>query len=116
MILRELTDEINLKPINDIQTNSLINVASGSQQTILTLNATVEHRIVRISCSGEAYAVYQLYIDTNLIETKIVGERSVDFLFSVPLLLSIGEILDVKVIHYYTGNTFNFNSTIYSRV
>lgn len=116
MILRQLTDEIGLKPINDIRTGSLSTLGSNSEGTILTLTATTDHKISRISCTGDSYAMYKLYIDTNLIETKKVGRRYIDFIFPIPLLLSNGETLDVKVTHFYTGKTFDFDATIYSRI
>ena len=116
MILRQLTDEISLKPINNIKVGALSNLVDNSQQTIVTLTASGDTYIYRISCSGDVYAKYQLYIGDALKETKRVSERSVDFFFLTPLLLNDGEKIDVKVIHAYTTETPNFDATIYSRV
>lgn len=114
MILRELTSEVGLKAVNNIQQSSVSTVPVSSQVTILTFTATTDHKITRISCSGESYAKYELYLDTSLIETKNVGKYSVDFKFDIPLLVQNGQIFDVKVTHFYTGKTFDYDATIYS--
>lgn len=117
MILHQLKDEINLKSINDIQTGNVTNVSDNTLSTILTLNASQDHKIARISCSSDAYAKYQLFIDNVLVETKISAPNyAIDFNFDPTLLLSNGQILDVKVTHFYTSETVDFESTIYSIV
>lgn len=116
MILRQITDEVALKPINYIQTGSIDTVPDSVQTTIITLTATQNHNIFRISCSGDVYAKYQLYVNSDLIETKRIGNRDIDFIFNTPLQVLNGQILDVKVTHYYIGKTVNFDATIYSRV
>jgi len=116
MILRQINDNINLNPINYIQTNSINTVASSAQTTILTLDADTVHNIIKISCSGDVYAKYQLYLNTELIETKNIGSRSVEFSFTTPLQIQNDDILDVKVTHYYSGVTADFDATLYSRI
>lgn len=115
MILRQLTNEVGLVPINNVLTGAIGTVPSDTLTTILTLTAATKHKLVRIACSGEVYAKYQLFIDTVLIETRRSGpERTIDFTFSPTLLLNNGQILDVKVTHFYTGDALNFESTLYS--
>ena len=115
MILRQLKDEINLKSINDIRNGSATTVPSSTLSTILTLTATQDHKISRISCSGDAYAKYQLFIDTVLKETKVSAPNyAIDFDFNPTLLLSNGQVLDVKVTHFYPTETADFDSTVYS--
>lgn len=115
MILRQISNEIGLFPINNIVTGNVGTVPSNTLTTILTLNASTIHKIARISCSGEDYAKYQIFIDNILKETRRSSpERTIDFIFNPTLLLNNGQILDVKVTHYYTGDLSSFESTIYS--
>ena len=115
IILRQLKDEIGLIPVNDIRTGTAISVSSAILTTILTLSALTKHKIMRISCSGQDYAKYELFIDTVLIETKRSGQkRNVDFNFTSGLLLNNTQVLDVKVTHFFTGDSLDFESTIYS--
>lgn len=117
MILRQISNEIGLYPINTILPASVGTVPANTLTTILTLTAVAKHKIVKISCSGEDYAKFQLFIDTDLVETRRSGpERTIEFSFPTPLLLQPGQILDVKVTHFYTGATPTFESTLYSIV
>ena len=117
MILRQLKDTVCLKPITNITRNDANLVPSATLTTIVTLTAIVKHSVSRISCSGDCYAQYELYIDNVLIETKVSAPNyAIDFKFHNELVLNVGQILDVKVTHFYTGEQGNFKSTIYSRV
>jgi hypothetical protein len=81
---------------------------------VATFTAGADTKLTRVSVSGTDYAKFQLYKNTVLIETKRSGpERSLDFVFSVPLNLLSGDILDVKVTHYAPGVLADFESTIY---
>lgn len=89
-------------------------VPASSLTTIVTYTAIVAARITRVSVSGTDYAKFQLFLNTVLIETQRTSpERSLDFLFDVPLGMAPGDILDVKVTHYATGVLADFESTIY---
>lgn len=115
MILHQISNEVGLFPINNILTGSIGTVPSSTLTTILTLTASQIHKIARIACSGEDYAKYQIFIDTVLVETRRSGpDRTIDFNFSPTLKLNNGQILDVKVTHFYTGDVVAFESTIYS--
>lgn len=116
MLLRKLTSEVSFNSINNIETGSISNISSSAESTIVTLtDSSNNHKVSKITCSGEDYAVYRLYIDTELIETKRSGpNRSLEFKFDYPLLLEINQILDVKVEHFITGENLSFESTIYS--
>lgn len=116
-VLRQLLEEIFLKSISDVLQGSAVLVPSSSETTILTLNALQSHRVVKISCSGDSYAKYSIYKNTILTETKISAPNyAIDFKFDYPFVLEIGDILDVKVEHFYAGDQINFDSTIYSIV
>lgn len=94
--------------------SSITGVTASTLSTILTYTAATAKRLVRIGVSGTDYAKFQLFLNTVLIETKRSGpDRSLDFAFTSPLSLAIGDILDVKVTHYAPGVSADFESTIY---
>jgi hypothetical protein len=89
-------------------------VPSNSQTTVVTLTANGINMITMISCSGDSYAKWQMYINNTLKETQRSGpDRNIRFYFSHPYTINAGDVVDVKVTHYYTGDTLNFESTIY---
>lgn len=92
----------------------ITSVPASTLSTIVTYTAVAATRVTRIGVSGTDYAKFQLFLNTVLIETRRTSpERSIDFLFDVPLGLSTGNILEVKVTHYAPGVLADFESTIY---
>lgn len=93
---------------------SVTGVTASTLTTILTYTAATAKRLTRIGVSGTDYAKFQIFLNTVLVETKRSGpDRSLDFAFTSPLTMAIGDILDVKVTHYATGVLADFESTIY---
>lgn len=91
-----------------------VSTGSATLTTIATLVANGVNRVTKISCSGEDYAKFQLFLNTVLKDTRRSGpDRNIDFTFESPLTLLAGDVLDVKVTHYYTGDTVAFEATIY---
>lgn len=89
-------------------------IANTSLTTIATYAAATATKITRIGCSGTVYAKFQLFVNTNLTETKRSGPyRSIDFNFDRPLSMSSGDVIDIKVTHYNTSITADFEATIY---
>lgn len=89
-------------------------VLNGVLTTITTYTAVAAVSVSRIGCSGTVYAKFQLFKNASLVETKRSGpDRSVDFLFPSPLGLVAADVIDVKVTHYYTPDTGDFEATIY---
>jgi hypothetical protein len=90
-------------------------VVDSTLTTVATFTATaLIQSITNISCSGQQSAKWQLYIDTVLIDTKRTAPGlNLEFIFGNHLGMSSGSVLDVKVTHYYTGETPDFESTIY---
>ena len=109
------SQNISQPALNIIRYNEATLVTSNNLTTILTFTATQDTNISLLTCSGEDYAKFQLFIDTDLIATKRSGpKRNVEWNFNAPLLLSNGSILDIKVTHWYTGEALNFESTMYA--
>lgn len=93
---------------------ALTGILDGVQTTIVTYTAPAKKLVSHVSVSGTVYAKYQLYKNATLIETRRGGpDRTLVFEFLRPLRLNASDILDVKVIHYNTGISADFESTIY---
>jgi hypothetical protein len=89
-------------------------VPSETLTTILTLTANGINMITTISFSGEDYAKYGLYINSGLIDTMRTGpQRNGRFYFEHPYTLESGDVVDVKVTHWFSGETLDFESTMY---
>lgn len=100
--------------VTPVAGNAITNVPDNVLSTIVTYTAPADKRIAVISTSGTLYAKFELFLNTVLIETRRGGpDRTVVFEFANPLQLSSGDILDVKVIHFDTAHTADFESTVY---
>lgn len=107
-------DTVHIGSVNPLVVGSQTSVPASSLTTLATYTATQDRKITRISCSGTVYAKFQLFKNTVLIETKRSGpERSIDFVFSVPVSILNGDIIDVKVTHYNTSLMEDFETTVY---
>ena len=89
-------------------------VAANTLTTLVSFTMTIADKdITRISCSGEFYAKFDIFVNTVRKETLRSGpSRNVEFTFQ-NFVFSVGDIVDVKVTHAYTGKTPEFNTTIY---
>jgi len=79
-----------------------------------TYSATFNNISV-ISVSGQDYAKFFLMINNVVLDTRRSGpDRNLTFDYtSNPLKLNPGDIVDIKVEHYFTGNLLDFEATIY---
>jgi len=94
--------------------NAISGIAANTPSTIVTYTAPVKKLLSHISVSGTVYAKFQLYLNTALLETRRGGpDRTLVFEFLRPLRLQATDILDVKVTHFQTGETAEFESTVY---
>jgi hypothetical protein len=90
-------------------------VSDNTLTTISTLTGNGFNRIVQISCSGTCYAKWQMYINSTLKETRRSGpERNLYFTYNHPIQIAIGDVVDIKVIHYATGELHDFEATFYA--
>lgn len=100
--------------VDTLATGAQTTVGANLLTTIVTYTAATAKKVSKISVSGTEYAKYQLFKNASLIDTKRTGpDRSTEFLFESPLLMASSDILDVKVTHFYTGNTVDFEASIY---
>lgn len=94
-----------------LNNGTVANVTATTLTTIVSYTALVDKGVTRISCSGTDYAKFSLVLNTVTIEYQRSGpSRNIEF---GPLKLSATDVLDVKVEHFITGDTANFESTIY---
>lgn len=106
--------EVSNEPETALAVDLEANVAANTLTTIVTFTTTAaDKNITRISCSGDLYAKFQIFVDTVLTETLHSGpQRFVQFEFK-NYGFTAGQVIDVKVEHGYTGKTPDYHSTIY---
>lgn len=93
---------------------SATSVPSATLTTVATLTANGINMVVVIPCSGQDYAKWQLFVNSTLKQTMRSGpSRNVSFYFNHPYTIDAGDVMDVKVTHYFTGETLDFEATIY---
>jgi len=101
--------EQNQLLVRGVQTN----VPASAQTTVATLAANGVRFITKVICSGHAGAKWELYIDSNLVATKRDGTYSQEFSFdATPYRIDDGSQMDVKVTHYHTGSSLDFDASI----
>ena len=94
---------------------SLPNVPATSKQTVLTITAAVETYVTKIAVSGHDYAKWYLTLDTvdqNIKRNEYTGEWN----FTNPWKLLAGQVLDIKVEHFLTAETLDFEGTIWGHI
>ena len=100
--------------VTAVATAEATSVPSNTLTTVLTLTANGTNMITTISFSGEDYAKFGFYVNSTLKETMRTGpQRNGRFYFVHPYTLESGDVVDVKVTHYFTGETLDFESTLY---
>ena len=91
-------------------------VPATTLTTILTSTySTTFTNISIVSVSGDDYAKYTLVINGTDVDVRRTGpDRNLTFDFtSNPLALSSGDVVDIKVEHFRSGQLLDFNATIY---
>lgn len=90
-------------------------VAPSVETTILTYVASGARKVMQVSCSGDVYAMWKLYIDGSQVDVRRGSDRNVVFDWDWPLLVNDGETFEVKVTHNKTSETPTFDATVYGR-
>jgi hypothetical protein len=93
---------------------SATNVPANSETTVVTLTANGINMITTINVSGDNYAKWRFYVNSTLKETLRTGpDRNGRFYFVHPYTVNANDVVDVKVEHFYTGDTLNYEATVY---
>lgn len=100
--------------VTAVAVSEAMSVPSNTLATVLTLTANGTNMITIINFSGEDYAKFGFYVNSVLKETMRTGpQRNGRFYFMHPYTLEDGDVVDVKVTHYFSGDTLDFESTLY---
>jgi len=117
----EVTGDVNatiegVSLISFVTKGTAVTVPASTKTTILTATySTTFNNIALISVSGQDYAKFFLTINTIDADIRRSGPlRNLEFDFkSNPLGLSSGDVVDIKVEHFFTGDLLDFEATIY---
>jgi len=124
--LNQTAVEVFVGNANDISTGASlqlktdyqesIGVVAGITTTVLTktFSATKESKIYSISCSGENISVYELFINSVLIEKKrtyLGSDLNIKFDYSYGLKASLSALLELKIYHT-RPSVADFNATL----
>lgn len=86
-------------------------LGSATVATVATYTATGSDVVSRVIASGEDYAKFTIVLNTVIKATARSGpDRNV--IFDLNLGLSAADVLDVKVEHFHTGDTLDFEASI----
>lgn len=102
-----------LNPATVLHYGEITSVGASATTTIVTSPSNGIRKITKILCSGTCYAKYLVYIDNVVKMTARSGpDRTVTFDFMHPLRINSSSVLDIKVIHYVTGEQNDFEASI----
>ena len=96
---------------------SVTNVVDNTKTTIVSqaYSANAFENLVIVSVSGDDYAKYYLTVNGTDIDIRRTGpDRNLTYDFTgSPLALAPGDIVDIKVQHFFVGSLLDFEATIY---
>lgn len=98
-----------------LSNNTEPNIPDNTETTVDTFTATTrDEKLTRILASGLGNGKWNIYIDSVQMWTfnTANGDRSRDFRFEYPHVLSQGSTIDIKVIHYHVSENIDFSSTL----
>jgi len=102
-----------LLPVDVLRFSAITGVADGIETTIATYTSTGDITVGDIITSGTSYARFNIYVNTVLQFVIRSGpSRQANLALNRPLQLAITDVIDVKVIHYNTDATDDFEATI----
>jgi len=112
-IKASIVDNVN-QQITIIEVGTQAAVIASTLTTVLTYTAIARTLVPRIVISGELPAKVFIVLNTTTIETRrMTSDRNVEFGYIYPLFMEIGDILDVKVQHEFTGETSAYEATMH---
>lgn len=102
-----------LLPVDIIKQGSVTGVNDNIETTIMTHTFLGNQTVGDIQVSGSEYAKFIFYINT--VKSFVIRSgpmRQANLFLQRPLNFSVGDVLDIKVIHYYVGVTADFDVTL----
>lgn len=105
---------VSVNSLSDYQ--ETLGVISGVTTSILnhTFSATKASKIYSISASGENVSLYELFIDSVLIEKKRTyfgGDLNTEFNFNFGFSVGLSSVLELKA-HHLRPNPSDYNVTL----
>ena len=102
-----------ISPVDILDFSAITGVVNSIETTILTYTALGDETVGDIIMGGTSYARFNIYINTVLRFVLRSGPaRQCNLALQRPLQLVTGDVVDVKVIHYHTDATDDFEATI----
>ena len=105
--------DVSAKSSSIIAIGQELLVSATTVTTIVSMTANGFDHITKISCKGDDYAIWTLFVNSVQFDTIKLSKYSVDFQWDNPLEFAAGNIIDVKVEHGLTGQQLAFDATIY---
>jgi len=115
--LVDVSGSVDLSRLDIILYAEATAVSASTLTTVITRTSLASENIVVIKCSGQASAKFQFFIDTVLKGTiRITGGDNLTggWTFPFPLALNITQVLDVKVTHFHTGASLDYEVGVYA--
>ena len=113
----DVSGSVNLSRLDIILHAEVTAISASTLTTILTRTSLALENIVLMTVSGQASAKYEFFIDTVLKGTKRTGAgkgNDAEWNFAFPLALDITQVLDIKVTHFHTGGSLDFQASLYA--
>lgn len=93
--------------------SAITGVADSIETTIVSYTALGDETVSDILIGGTSYARFNVYLNTVLSFVIRSGpSRQANLSIQRPLQLTTGDVIDVKVIHYNTDATDDFEATV----
>ena len=93
--------------------SAITGVPNSIETTLLTYTILGDETFGDVILSGTDYARFNIYLNTTLQFVVRSGpSRNANLSLQRPLQLGIGDIIDVKVIHYNLAATADFEATL----
>lgn len=125
VVITDGTDTVDVRPDGSIAVsltqggnpknvyNEVNSVASGVETLVLSYTALVDTKIRQVDVSGENIATYTLLVNNVVIAKRrtYFTDINTQFLFQVGYELTMGDVVEVKVLHN-RPDAASFNSTV----
>jgi len=93
--------------------SAITGVPNGIETTIFSRLSLIDETFGDLLVSGTDYARFNIYLNTSLVFVIRTGpSRNGGLSLQRPWQVDAGDIIDLKVIHYNTAATADFESTL----
>jgi len=101
-------------PNKVLSSNNIVALGTGTEDDLVSFVATSKTVISSIQLSGQVFAEFRILLNTiEIIHKRSGPQRNLDIFLN--LELEPTDLLEVKVEHYWSGESSNFEGTILGR-